>query len=293
MAAAEHAPTKVMVGTQCALRFGMSTRQTIVEAFANLTWCLAWSDHVEEHGCYNLSGCAIENHAPALPKQALPLAETALAKVEQRLASDTAFQCAAHAAREWLREYSEPADHVAILAESDASPLCAALLVAAKADAEKDQDPLTADFEEPTIEAISLYDDPDYAKRFGDCLAFQLPGHGVAWSDDHAEIPFTRMYDCTAVDELRCVADNCHTFKLANIQRFKCNVSWQAVQCWRTDRGWMYDGPASCGPKHVRTSGRGPSWTGLVSSAFVAALLRKLRDRRVNIQRIDITPRCK
>ena len=31
----------------------------------------------------------------------------------------------------------------------------------------------------------------------------------------------------------------------------------------------------------------------LVSSAFVAALLRKLCDRRVNIQRIDITPRCK
>ncbi len=271
----------------------MSTRKTIVEAFANLTWCLAWSDHVEEHGCYNLSGCKIEDHAPVLPKQALPLAETALAKVEQRLASDTAFQCAAREAKKWLREYSAPADHADILVECDASMLCAALLVAAKADAKKDQDPILAEFEEPTGEAIDLYSDPDYTKRFGDCLAFQLPGHGVAWSDDHAEIPLPDMYDCTAVDELRDVADDCHTFKLANIERFECNASWQAIQCWRTDRGWMYDGPASCGPKEIRTSGRGPSWTGLVSSAFVAALLRKLRDRRVNIQRIDITPRCK
>jgi hypothetical protein len=271
----------------------MSTRKTIVEAFANLTWCLAWSDHVEEHGCYNLSGCKIEDHAPELPKQALPLAETALAKVEQRLARDTAFQHAAQMAKKWLKEYSEPADHAAILAECEASNLCAALLVAAKADAEKDQDSVSAEFEEPTVEAISLYDDPDYAKRFGDCLGFQLPGHGVAWSDDHAEIPLPRMSDCTAVDELRDVADNCRAFNLANIERFRCAVSWQAVQCWRTDRGWMYDGPASCGPKDVRTSGRGPSWSGLVSSAFVAALLRKLRDRRVNIQRIELTPRDK
>ena len=271
----------------------VNTRKTIVASFAHLTWCLAWSDHVEEHGCYNLSGCQIEEHAPALPKSALPLAETALAKVEKRMAQHKPLADAAQAAISWLREYSDPSDSADIIAECEASPICAALLVAARADATKDQDPISAEFEEPTVEAMALYDDPDYAKRFGDCLGFQLPGHGVAWSDDHAEIPLPDLYDCTAVDELRDVADNCRAFNLANIERFRCAASWQAVQCWRTDRGWMYDGPASCGPKDVRTSGRGPSWSGLVSSAFVAALFRKLRDRRVNIQRIELTPRDK
>ena len=273
-------------------QFGMSTRKTIVEAFANLTWCLAWSDHVEEHGCYNLSGCKIEEHAPELPKQALPLAEQALAKVEQRLASDTAFQRAAQMAKKWLKEYSEPADHAAILAECEASNLCAALLVAAKADAKKDQDSVSAEFEEPTVEAINLYDDPDYAKRFGDCLAFQLPGHGVAWSDDHAEIPLPDMHDCTAVDELRDVADNCRAFNLANIERFTCRRSITPIHCWRTAEGWRFEGTAIVGPKEVRRYGK-ECWSGLVSSAFVAALLRKLRDRRVNIQRIELTPRDK
>ena len=186
----------------------MSTRKTIVEAFANLTWCLAWSDHVEEHGCYNLSGCKIEEHAPELPKQALPLAETALAKVEQRLAEHKPFVKAADKAITWLRELA-PVACAEILTECERSMLCAALLVASKADAEKDQDPTSAEFEEALDEAVSLYDDPDYATRFGDCLAFQLPGHGVAWSDDHAEIPLPDMHDCTAADELRDVADEC------------------------------------------------------------------------------------
>lgn len=187
----------------------MSTKETIIEAFANLTWCLAWSDHVEEHGCYNLSGCRIEEHAPALPELARTLAAEAIAKVEKRLAEHKPFMDAAVAAHYWLREHSDPSDSKEILAECDASLVCAALLVAARADATKDQDPISAEFEEPTIEAIDLYTDDDYAKRFGDCLAYQLPGHGVAWSDDHEEIPLPDMYDTTPCDRLRDVADEC------------------------------------------------------------------------------------
>ena len=45
------------------------------------------------------------------------------------------------------------------------------------------------------------------------------------------------------------------------------------------DQGWLYDGPAGCGPKHIRKSGRGPCWRGPISAQFAGVLLRKLRER--------------
>lgn len=56
------------------------------------------------------------------------------------------------------------------------------------------------------------------------------------------------------------------------------NIGWMPIHLWRDDTGqWHYDGPASCGPRHVRTSGRGPAWTGKISAYFARELQKRLR----------------
>lgn len=47
------------------------------------------------------------------------------------------------------------------------------------------------------------------------------------------------------------------------------------IRVWRTARGWSYDGPASGGPEAVRTSGRGPHWTGDVEELHVVELVKR------------------
>lgn len=49
------------------------------------------------------------------------------------------------------------------------------------------------------------------------------------------------------------------------------------IYLYRSSDGWHYDGPASCGPRHVRRSGRGPYWRGPVSPQFAGVLIRKIR----------------
>lgn len=276
----------------------MSTRQTIVAEMADMFWCISWSDHVEDHGCYNLSGCAIEDHAPPQPKEALPLAEKCLACAETRLALHDPLSTAVTDAIVWLDAHTDHSVNE-IIAECHASPICAALLVAARADAVasvKGKFTNLSDTDKIAIavgSTINMYEDETYVKRFAQCLAYDLVGAGVAWSDDHVEIPWPSMLDQSATDELGCIADKCGAFKLANLERFECSLRGWRIVCERTLARWRYVGPAHCGPKEVRQAGHIREWQGPVSASFVATLLRKLRDPAFNIQRIELTPRRK
>ncbi len=153
------------------------TRDTIKQGIADLTWWMQWSDHVEEHRCCNLSGCEISELAPETPPEYSAAAEIALAKVEAKLSQCEALQQAIRAALGHA-----DTDQAT---EARTSQVCGALLAAAVADGD-----------------ASLYDDQEYAQRFGHCIAYALCGAGVSWSDDHAEIPLPRLYDTSMSDRL-------------------------------------------------------------------------------------------
>jgi hypothetical protein len=53
----------------------MSVRSEIVEGIAEILWAEGWSNHVEEHGCKNLSGQEITGIMPPIPKDAYEYAE--------------------------------------------------------------------------------------------------------------------------------------------------------------------------------------------------------------------------
>lgn len=56
------------------------------------------------------------------------------------------------------------------------------------------------------------------------------------------------------------------------------SIGISGLQVWRDESGdWYYDGPANCGPRHVRTSGNGPCWRGPISSYFAEELRRRLK----------------
>jgi hypothetical protein len=42
-------------------------RDAILKGMAAIFWGTNWAGHVEEHCCYNLSGCKITEHMPAIP----------------------------------------------------------------------------------------------------------------------------------------------------------------------------------------------------------------------------------
>lgn len=163
----------------------MTTRETIRRGIADLTWWMQWSDHVEDHGCCNLSGCEISDLAPETPPEYSAAAEIALAKVEARLGQSEALQQAIRAA---LGHDDVDSDQAT---EARTSQVCGALLAAALADGD-----------------ASLYDDQEYAQRFGHCIAYALCGAGVSWSDDHTEIPLPDLYDTSMSDNLYGLADS-------------------------------------------------------------------------------------
>ena len=176
------------------------TRGTIKQGIAELAWWIAWSDHVERHDCYNLSGCEISEHAPPVPTEALQAAEKALVKVESRIGQHAALQQAIRAA---LGHDDVDAAHQ--VEEVHTSQVCGALLAAAVADG----DP-------------SLYQDQEYALRFGRCIAYALCGAGVSWSDDHKEIPLPDLYDTSLSDTADYLADSL------------CNVETTEPRSWPT-----------------------------------------------------------
>lgn len=58
-------------------------RDEVIRGIATVLWACAWADHVEEHDCYNLSGCQIEEHMPAIPWCAWLAAGRLLRRVEK------------------------------------------------------------------------------------------------------------------------------------------------------------------------------------------------------------------
>lgn len=175
----------------------MKTRDAIKQGIAELAWWIAWSDHAERHDCYNLSGCEISEHAPPVPAEAFQAAEKALAEVERRIGRHAALQeeiCVA------LGCGGVDGDEIN---EAAASEACGALLAAAVADG----DP-------------SLYNDQEYALRFGRCIAYAMCGAGVSWSDDHKEIPWPDLYDTSLSDTADYLADSL------------CNVDTSGSRSW-------------------------------------------------------------
>ena len=157
----------------------------------------------------NLSDAQIDQIAPKVPDSVMEQAEATLQKIEARMAAHASSQRSAADAIAWLREYAEPAHVSDIVTEVQSSSAVAALVYAAKADAIADQDPELKEFEEPTADALSLLEDPEYARRFGQCLGYAVAGVGVSWSDDHAEIPMPDLYYCTGInDHARDIADS-------------------------------------------------------------------------------------
>lgn len=186
-------------------------RAIVLRAFARLAWCAAWSDHVEECGCANLSGCDILECAPDAPEAFAAVAESAFEKVEERIGSHKPLAAATAEAIAWFRQFSftdrdSANDCSDLLTEAEKSPIVGAILVSAKADAIAGQDEQIKEFEEPTNEAWSyLLESDEYAIRFGRCLAYAVAGDGVSWSDDHADIPLPDLHDGGS---LRCEAQD-------------------------------------------------------------------------------------
>jgi len=46
------------------------TREEIIRGIATIFWASGWADHVEEHGCHDLSGCEITAEMPEIPQDA-------------------------------------------------------------------------------------------------------------------------------------------------------------------------------------------------------------------------------
>lgn len=64
--------------------------------------------------------------------------------------------------------------------------------------------------------------------------------------------------------------------------RYYVGFSFKAggAAIWKESDGWHFDGPAGCGPRAVRYSGRGPYWRGSVSAAFAGAFMRAAKRLR-------------
>lgn len=164
-------------------KLAMSTRQKILQGMAECAWWMAWSDHAEEHRCVNLSGMEISEIAPPVPPEAFQLAEKALAKVEARILEHAPLA-------DRITACKAACDDLDVVCECNVSPVCGALLAAAFADEDRHE-----------------YGRTEYALRFGRCIAYDLAGAGVSWSDDHAEIPWPDMYDSSMYYALFCLAE--------------------------------------------------------------------------------------
>lgn len=184
----------------------MSTRETIKKGLADVAWWMAWSDHAEEHRCANLCGARIEEIAPKVPAEILERAEEALRKIEARMKA-----CA-----EMERAIKDLAlDYVLDTCESEGVTVTSALYLAAHIDI-RDRNLLLvraahngSPWSYAECTPIDLYENTDYAHRFGMCLGYAIAGAGVSWSDDHADVPLPDLYYCSDInDRARDIADS-------------------------------------------------------------------------------------
>ena len=61
----------------------LSLKQAVIKGIATILWGDSWANHVEEAGCFNLSGCEITSIMPEIPKEVKVLAESLVDQVEQ------------------------------------------------------------------------------------------------------------------------------------------------------------------------------------------------------------------
>lgn len=177
----------------------------IKKGFIETAFLSAWCSHAEEygpqeHGIYG--GCRIEDVAPEVPYSDMAdVADRVLSRLASAFVADAVFRADCLAAIEWFQksvDWSADVSHTyeyTTLETARDYPIVAALLLAAKADANRQSDDVKrlaylAEGVPPSVtdRAWRLLKTADYADRFGSCLAYELVGAGVAWSDDHADV---------------------------------------------------------------------------------------------------------
>lgn len=185
--------------------------EAIKKGFIETAYLSAWCSHAEEYGSREhgiTAGCRIEDVAPKVPYADMTdMADRVLSRLAAAFVTDAVFRADCLAAVEWFRESVDWSSDVSHTDEYEAIslahdyPIMAALLLAAKADAtdhverfdrQSDDEKRLAYLAEgmpPSVtdRAWRLLT-TDYADRFGSCLAYELVGAGVAWSDDHADV---------------------------------------------------------------------------------------------------------
>lgn len=186
--------------------------EAIKKGFIETAYLSAWCSHAEDYGSREhgiTAGCRIEDVAPPVPHADMAdMADRVLSRLAAAFVADAVFRADCLAAIEWFQksvDWSSDTSHTdeyTILETARDYPIAAALLLAAKADAiehaerfdrqsdDKKRLAYLAEGMPPSVtdRAWRLLKTADYADRFGSCLAYEIVGSGVAWSDDHADV---------------------------------------------------------------------------------------------------------
>lgn len=134
--------------------------EDVIEGCASIIWASVWAHVAEESDTYNLSGCEITEHMPEIPEEAYTFARKVLADMLHLNRREVGLQFNQET-HKCERTYT-------------ARTVSDLLEMALRAD-------ICSGNEE-----IPHFD--DYARRFGECMAFRAMGDGVGWEDDHAEV---------------------------------------------------------------------------------------------------------
>ena len=158
--------------------------EAIKKGFIETAYLSAWCSHAEEYGSREhgiTAGCRIEDVAPKVPYADMTdMADRVLSRLAAAFVADVVFRADCLAAIEWYHlslERTLNTDEYTILETARDYPIAAALLLAAKADSDNNSG-----------KAWRLLETADYIDRFGSCLAYEIVGSGVAWSDDHVDV---------------------------------------------------------------------------------------------------------
>jgi hypothetical protein len=54
---------------------------------------------------------------------------------------------------------------------------------------------------------------------------------------------------------------------------------WWAEPC----KSWFFDGPSSCGPRHVRQHAQALGWTGRITARFATELRKRLAAKNIPV----------
>lgn len=134
--------------------------EDVIEGCASIIWASVWAHVAEESDTYNLSGCEITEHMPEIPEEAYTFARKVLADMLHLNRREVGLQ--------FNRETQKCERTYTARTVSDL------LEIALRADICSGE------------EEIPHFD--DYARHFGECMAFRAMGDGVGWEDDHAEV---------------------------------------------------------------------------------------------------------